>query len=90
MRYPLFLAFNAAGGLVWSALYVFGFYYAGSTLKGVRGTFDIVLGALAAVIVVAALAWMRSNVKRLEAEAELAYPGQLEDHMGAHHASAAQ
>ncbi len=81
MGYRRFLAFNAAGGLTWSAVYVFGFYYAGSTLKGIRGTFDIAIGAFAAVIVVALLVWVRSHVRRLEAEAEAAYPGPLADHM---------
>ncbi len=80
MEYRRFLAFNAAGGVIWSALYVFGFYYAGSTLSGVRGTFELVLGAGAAVIVVAALWWIRGHVRRLEAEAELAYPGPLDAH----------
>lgn len=83
MGYWRFLAFNAAGGLTWSALYVFGFYYAGSSLAGIRGTFDVAIGAAAGAIVIAGLWWIRGHIKRLEAEAELAYPGLLEHHMSA-------
>lgn len=81
MSYYRFFAFNAAGGVVWSAIYAFGFYFAGSTLKRVRGPFDAAIGLGAAVIIVVAFAWLRHNEKRLEAEAEAAYPGPLDDHI---------
>lgn len=78
MLYWRFLGFNAAGGILWSAIYAFGFYYAGSALKSVRGPVDYGLGGAAAVIVVAGVWWIRRNERRLEAEAERAYPGPLE------------
>lgn len=78
MDYWRFLAFNAAGGIVWSALFAFGFYYAGTALKGARGPFDYVLGGVAAVIVVAFVWWLRRNERKLEEQAERAYPGPLE------------
>jgi membrane protein DedA with SNARE-associated domain len=78
MSYWRFFAFNASGGIVWAAIYSFGFYYAGSSLKSVRGPVDYGLGAAAAVIVVAFLVWLRRNEKRLEQRAEQAYPGPLE------------
>lgn len=81
MEYPRFLAFNAAGGIVWSAIYAFGFYFAGSTLRRLRSSFDIAIGAAAAIIVIAFVLWVRHNEKRLEAQAEEAYPGPLEDHV---------
>src|SRR5579875_1511986 len=37
MPYLEFLAYNAAGGIVWSAIYAFGFYYAGSSIESARG-----------------------------------------------------
>jgi membrane protein DedA with SNARE-associated domain len=82
MRYGRFLAFNAAGGITWAAIYSFGFYYAGGALKGVRGPVDYGLGAAAAVVLVAGMWWIRRNERRLEAEAERAYPGPLDAHRG--------
>jgi membrane protein DedA with SNARE-associated domain len=78
MSYWRFFVFNASGGIVWSALYAFGFYYAGHALKRVRGPVDYGLGAAAVVIVVAFLVWLHRNEKRLEAQAEREYPGPLQ------------
>jgi membrane protein DedA with SNARE-associated domain len=81
MPYWRFLGFNAAGGIVWSGMYAVGFYYAGNSLKGVRGPVDIGLGAAAAVLVVGFVFWLRRHERRLEQEAESVYPGPLSDHM---------
>ena len=81
MRYPRFLFFNAAGGIIWAAIYTFGFYYLGSQLDKVRGPVDYILGGAAVATVVALIMWIRRNEKRLEAEAERVYPGSLDDHM---------
>ncbi len=78
MRYWRFFAFNASGGIIWAAIYSFGFYYAGISLKWVRGPVDYGLGAAAAVVVVVFVVWLRRNEKRLESRAERAYPGPLE------------
>jgi membrane protein DedA with SNARE-associated domain len=75
MAYRRFLAFNAAGGIVWSGVYAFGFYYAGSSLERARGPVDVALGVGAGVVVLAFLAWARRNARRLERDAELAFPG---------------
>jgi membrane protein DedA with SNARE-associated domain len=82
MTYWRFLTFNAAGGIVWSAIYAFGFYFAGSALSRLRGPADIALGGSAVVVIVAFLVWLRRNEKKLEAEAERAYPGPLDRHLG--------
>jgi membrane protein DedA with SNARE-associated domain len=82
MVYWRFFAFNASGGIVWSGIYALGFYYAGNSLKGVRGPVDIGLGVAAAVFVVAFLIWLRRNERRLEGRAEERYPGPLADHLG--------
>jgi membrane protein DedA with SNARE-associated domain len=81
MVYWHFLVANAAGGIVWSGIYALGFYFAGSVLSRIRGPFDIAIGAGAVVIVVAFVVWLRRNEKRLEAQAELAYPGPLDDRL---------
>jgi len=78
MAYLRFLAFNAAGGVVWSGIYTMGFYYLGSTLNALRGPVDYIIGAAAAVIVIAFLVWTRRHAKQLEDEAERVYPGPLD------------
>jgi membrane protein DedA with SNARE-associated domain len=82
MRYLRFLVFNAAGGIVWSAVYAFGFYFAGSALSKLRGPIDVVLGVFAAAAVVAFILWIRRHERRLEREAEILYPGPIDDHLG--------
>lgn len=81
MAYPRFLAFNAAGGIVWAGIYSVGFYYAGSALRRVRGPVDYALGAAAVIAVVGFVIWLRRNEKALEAQAEERYPGPLADHL---------
>ena len=81
MNYGRFLVFNAAGGIIWSGLYAITFYYAGSALERARGPVDYGLGALAAIVVIGFVVWIRGHEKRLEAEAERAYPGPLDQHM---------
>ena len=77
MQYLRFLAFNASGGIAWSAIYAFGFYYAGSALRGARGPVDYALGGAAAAVVIGFIWWLRRNEKRLEVQAEQEYPGPL-------------
>jgi membrane protein DedA with SNARE-associated domain len=83
MHWARFFAFNAAGGIVWSAIYSFGFYYAGSALSKARGSVDIAIGVAAAGLIVGFLLWARGHVRRLEQEAEKAYPGPLAKQLGA-------
>jgi membrane protein DedA with SNARE-associated domain len=78
MRYARFLAFNAAGGIVWAAIYAFGFYYLGGQLTKARGPVDYALGGVAVIVVIAFIVWIRRHEKRLEAEAERTYPGPLD------------
>lgn len=78
MAYGRFLAFNAAGGVIWAGIYAIGFFYLGSALQGVRGAVDYGLGAAAAVIVVGFLIWTRRHARRLQEEAEKEYPGPLD------------
>ena len=77
MRYSRFLAFNVAGGVAWSAAYAFGFYYLANALKRVQRPFDIAVGVLAAILIVAFALWLRRHLKSLEVEAERAYPEPL-------------
>jgi membrane protein DedA with SNARE-associated domain len=79
MHWRSFLVYNAAGGLVWSAIYAFVSYSIGNTLRNASGTINIVLGVVAAVAIVIAILVVRRQAKRLTAVAEAAYPGPLPD-----------
>jgi membrane protein DedA with SNARE-associated domain len=79
MRWPAFLVFNAAGGIVWAAVYSFGSYFAGNTLRRTSGTVSIVVGIVAGVAIVVAILVLRRQAHRLGAVAEDAYPGPLAD-----------
>ena len=78
MRWRRFLPANAAGGIVWAAIYTFASYEAGTTLRHLSGRIDLALGAAAVVVVVAVLIAVRHSTNRLVDKAELAYPGPLE------------
>ncbi len=78
MRWRRFLPANAAGGIVWAAIYTFASYGAGATLRHLSGRIDLALGAAAVVVVVAVLIAVRHSTNRLVDKAELAYPGPLE------------
>ena len=78
MAYGRFLAFNAVGGIIWSGLYAFGFYYLGSRLAAANGPLDIGLGVCAAIVTVGTMIWARRHGRQLTKEAERAYPGSLQ------------
>jgi membrane protein DedA with SNARE-associated domain len=78
MRWRKFLPANAAGGIVWSAIYTTVSYFAGKALERDSGIIDVAIGILAAVVIVAALLLIRRNTGRLARRAEEAYPGPLE------------
>ncbi|MDA8060881.1 MAG: DedA family protein [Actinomycetota bacterium] len=77
MRWRRFLAFNAAGGILWAALYSFASYEAGSAIDRLSHTTSIAFGVAAVVVVVAAIVLVRRKARQLEAAAEAAYPGPL-------------
>lgn len=77
MRWRRFLPFNAAGGVVWAALYTFVAYSVGDVISRVSTTLDIVLGVAAVLAVVAAILVLRRQATQLAAQAEAVYPGPL-------------
>lgn len=78
MSWPRFLAYNASGGIVWAAIFSFGFYIAGNTLEKLSGTVNVVLIGLAVLVVVAVFLIVRRQTNLLADKAEAAYPGPLE------------
>jgi membrane protein DedA with SNARE-associated domain len=58
MHYPRFLAFNAAGGLIWGAGFVLNGYLAGNSYEAVAKTVGRDITAVAVVVaIVAAVVW---------------------------------
>ena len=79
MEWRRFLVFNAAGGIIWAAIYAFASYYTGNSIRHASSQLNIVLGVVAGVAVVAGILVLRSQKKKLEVKAEAAYPGPLPD-----------
>jgi membrane protein DedA with SNARE-associated domain len=82
MHWTHFLVANAAGGITWSCLYGIGAYELGSSAKHVSSIITYVGGGLAVVVIIAVVVLIRRYEKQLEATAEEAYPGPLEDPEG--------
>ena len=79
MAWPRFLVFNAAGDITWACAVGLAYYYIGSAVKNVRGPLDIVIGAVAVLIVIAFLVYLHKAEDRYATLAEQAFPGELED-----------
>lgn len=80
MTWSRFFFFNAAGGIIWATIYGLGGYVLGENVHRIAGPVGIALGAIAAIIIVVFLVFLKLNEKRLEDEAELALPGSLDDY----------
>ncbi len=78
MRWRKFLPANAAGGIIWAAIYTAVSYLAGNWLQRASGTVDWILGGAAVVAIAAVWLLVRHLGGRLAERAEQAYPGPLE------------
>ncbi|MEW1862005.1 DedA family protein [Streptomyces sp. NPDC088194] len=72
MPYRVFLAFNAAGGLIWGVGFTLLGYYAGDAYKRVEHTAGTAVAIVVAVVVVAALVYWHFRRRRQEAGEEQA------------------
>jgi len=78
MRWRRFLPANAAGGILWAAIYTFGAYLAGNALQQASGIIDWVFIGAAVVAIVVVVMLIRRQTVRLAELAEAAYPGPLD------------
>jgi len=78
MPWRKFLVYNAAGGVVWAAIYTFVAYIAGDALRRASGTINLALGAAAVVAIAATFIVVRRHTGKLTSRAESAYPGPLD------------
>jgi membrane protein DedA with SNARE-associated domain len=77
MRWPRFLAFNAAGAVLWSVLYGSSAYYLGKEARHMAGPIGVIIGGIAAVSLLAGIFYLRRHARELEAAAEKALPRDL-------------
>lgn len=75
MRWPRFLLCNAAGGVLWAAVYSFAAYNAGHALTKATSPINLALWATASAVTVATLVVVRRQAAKLGQRAEAAYPG---------------
>ncbi|MGH7986961.1 MAG: DedA family protein, partial [Candidatus Binataceae bacterium] len=78
MTWPRFLVFNAAGGIVWAAIYGVGAYYLGKEISSLAEPVGIALACLAGVAIIIGYIILRRHEAQLEDRAEAALPGPLQ------------
>ena len=80
MHWRRFLLYNAAGGILWAAVVTASAYLLGTAVHRVSTAITIAGAVLLVVVLAVLLYYMRRHLKRLEALAEQAYPGSLDDY----------
>lgn len=81
MQWLRFLAFNAAGGIVWATVYGIAGYLFGANVQNFASVFGKATLASVALVVVIGAIWLWRNERRLEAKAERALPGPLDSYV---------
>lgn len=82
MPWNRFFAFNVAGGVVWATAYGLAAYYFGREVAHVGRSLGYVFIALAIVLIVAGMMFLRRHELELQQQAERAIPGPLRDEHG--------
>lgn len=77
MPWRRFVVFNAAGGTLWAIVYGTGAYWLGKQIEHLARPVGLALGAVAVVLIVIGLRFLRRHESQLQAEAERALPGPL-------------
>ena len=73
-----FLFFNAAGGVIWAAVYGLAAYELGHQIEQLRASVAIGGLVLAAIAAIVAFRFVRHHQAELQAEAERAMPGPIQ------------
>jgi membrane protein DedA with SNARE-associated domain len=79
MAWPRFLAAEAMGAVLWAALYGSGAYFLGEEVHHLARPVGIAILVLAVAVIVAALFALHRRWAALEAAAERAFPGPVEE-----------
>ena len=78
MDWPHFLLMNALGGVTWAILFGGGAYLFGEKIELLSGPVGLLLLAVAAILTVVGIVYIRGHEKELEKRAALALPGPLD------------
>jgi len=78
MHWRKFLVANAAGGILWAAIYTWAAYLLGSAFERFSKTLNIVLLVAGVIAIATALLLVRRQFSKYADRAEAAYPGPLE------------
>lgn len=70
MPWPRFLGFNAAGAILWAALYGFGTFYFANEVKQLSTPIALGAGVVAAIAIVVGLIWAHGHEAELEEQAQ--------------------
>ncbi len=70
MEWGRFLLWNALGGVAWTSLYGFGAYVLGAQATKLAGPVGIALGAVAVIVAIGAVWFLKSHEKQFMAKAE--------------------
>jgi membrane protein DedA with SNARE-associated domain len=79
MEWRRFLAWNAAGGIVWALIFGLAAFYGGKAFERLSTPINIALGVVGVTGIVLITLLLRRRTERLADVAERAYPGPLSD-----------
>jgi membrane protein DedA with SNARE-associated domain len=82
MPWPRFLAFNAAGGIVWATAFGVAYYVFGDVLKRLSTTIDVGLGVISAALIIAFVIWTRRKEVELRERAAREIEGSVAEELG--------
>jgi membrane protein DedA with SNARE-associated domain len=87
MAWPRFLAFNAAGGIVWATLYGVVYYVFGDALRRLSTTIDTTIGVASFALLIAFVIWTRRKEAELQQRAEREIRRSVAEELGQEDAS---
>lgn len=82
MNWLRFLFFNAAGGILWAAIFAAASYEFGTAITSFSRVFDYALGVAGIGVTITIVLVLRAKSAHLTAKAEAAFPGPLRHHLG--------
>jgi membrane protein DedA with SNARE-associated domain len=82
MPWPRFLAFNAAGGIVWATAFGVAYYVFGDVLRKLSTTIDVGLGVISAALLIAFVIWARRKEVELRERAAREIEGSVAEELG--------
>jgi membrane protein DedA with SNARE-associated domain len=82
MEWPRFLAFNAAGAIVWATFYGVLYYVFGDAIRRLSTALDIAFGVVGLALVIAFIVWTRRKEDEFLARAEREIEGSVAEELG--------